>query len=121
MAAEAATIASASAGGKNPRQFQGLFECIPFTCTVTEASIASAAVSAGDISVPGAKLGDFVMVSLVGDVADLVVTAAVTAADTVTITLANNTGDAVTALSGGFQCRGLVLCTRDSIWDDVDG
>lgn len=110
MAAEATTIASTNLGRNQKRQFTDVFQSvIPFTFTATEASIASGAVSAGDITVTGAALGDFVLVALKGDIADLVVTAAVTAANTVTITLANNTGGAVTALSGGFTVNGVVL------------
>tara|TARA_R100001230_G_scaffold25546_1_gene20940 strand:- start:3414 stop:3725 length:312 start_codon:yes stop_codon:yes gene_type:complete len=48
-----------------------------------------------EVTVSGAALGDFVLSSLDVDVADLVLTGAVTAADTVTLILANNTGGAV--------------------------
>ena len=48
-----------------------------------------------EVTVTGAALGDFVLSSLSIDVADLVLTGAVTAADTVTLILANNTGGAV--------------------------
>jgi len=48
-----------------------------------------------EITVTGAALGDFVMSSLSIDVADLVLRGAVTAANTVTLVLANNTGGAV--------------------------
>lgn len=51
---------------------------------------------AKEITVAGAALGDFVIgVSLSVDVADLVLNAQVTAANTVTAILANNTGGAV--------------------------
>ena len=110
MAAEATTISATDLGRNGKRQFQDLFgSVIPFKFTATEASIASGAVSAGDITVTGAALGDFVMVAPKSDIADLVVDAQVTAANTVTITLANNTGGAVTALSGGFVFNGVVL------------
>lgn len=110
MAAEATTIASVSAGQESARQFQGVFDTvIPFKFTATEASIASGAVSAGDVTVPGAALGDFVLVASRSDIADLVLSAQVTAANTVTVTLTNTTGGAVTALSGGFVINGVVL------------
>lgn len=110
MAAEATTIASVTYGPNASKQFQDLFATvIPFKFTATEASIASGAVSAGDITVPGAALGDFVFVAAKSDITDLVVDAQVTAANTVTITLANNTGGAVTSLSGGFVFNGVVL------------
>lgn len=48
-----------------------------------------------EIDVSGVALGDFVLCSLDVDVADLVLSGAVTAADTVTLILANNTGGAV--------------------------
>jgi hypothetical protein len=110
MAAEATTISATNVGPAAHRQFQDVFQkVIPFFFTATEASIASGAVSAGDVTVPGAALGDFVLLASKSDIADLVITAQVTAANTVTVTLANNTGGAVTALSGGFVINGVVL------------
>lgn len=110
MPAEATTIANTNAGRSDARQFQDVFSAvIPFTFTATEASIATGAVSAGDITVTGAALGDFVMVSPKSDIADLTVDAEVTAANTVTVTLSNLTGGAITALSGGFTFNGVVL------------
>jgi len=109
---EAATIASTSAASSGARQFQDVFAgAIPFKTTVTEASIATGAggVSAGNITVVGAALGDFVMFAPKADVVDLVVSGQVTAADTVTVTLVNLTGGAVTALSGGVVFNGIVL------------
>lgn len=58
-------------------------------------SIAQAAKESKDITITGAALGDFVLASIGVDTVDLVLTGAVTAADTVTLTLANNTGAAV--------------------------
>jgi hypothetical protein len=58
-------------------------------------SIADGDEEALEITVQGAALGDFVLSSLSIDVADLVLSGAVTAADTVTLILANNTGGAV--------------------------
>ena len=110
MAAEATTISNTNAGTAKRYQFQGVFAgAIPFTFTATEASIASGATSAGDVTVTGAALGDFVLVASESDIADLVVTAQVTAANTVTITMINGTGGAVTAMSGGFKFNGVVL------------
>ena len=107
---EATTIASTNAARKQSRQFNDVFSnVIPFTFSATEATIATGAVSAGDVTVPGAALGDFVLVAPRSDIVDLVVTALVTAANTVTVTLANVTGGAVTALSGGFTINGVVL------------
>ena len=52
-------------------------------------SIADGDEVAVDITVEGAKLGDFVLASLEIDVADLQLTANVTATDTVTLVLSN--------------------------------
>ncbi len=63
-------------------------------------SIADGDMEAKDITVTGAALGDFCLVSFSLDVADLVLNGQVTAADTVTAILANNTGGAVDLASG---------------------
>lgn len=118
MAAEATTIATVKLGRNQRRQFQDIFgSVIPFSFVATEASIASGAVSAGDITVTGAALGDFVMLAPKSDITDLVVDAQVTAANTVTITLTNNTGGAVTSLSGGYTFNGAVL-TAGPVFSD---
>lgn len=107
---EAATMSSTSLGRKNRAQFQGLFsEVIPFTVTLTEASIATGAVSSGDVTVTGAALGDFVLMASETDLVDCVLVGQVTAADTVTVSVVNVTGGAVTAFSGGIKLNGVVL------------
>jgi len=58
-------------------------------------SIADGDEEVKEVTVTGAALGDFVLASLSIDVADLVLTGAVTAANTVTLSLANNTGGAI--------------------------
>ena len=63
--------------------------------TVDLASVADAASLGTDVTVVGAKLGDFAFASIGIDVADLSVTADVTAANTVTVVVNNNTGGAV--------------------------
>jgi len=62
------------------------------TDTWDAASIADGDMESTDVTVTGAALGDFVLVSLSIDTADLALVGAVTAADTVTATLLNNTG-----------------------------
>ncbi len=67
------------------------------------------AISDGDeealeISVPGAALGDFVLSSMSVDIADGVLRGAVTAADTVTLVIANNTGGSLDVASGTAYC-----------------
>ena len=59
------------------------------------ASLAAGAEVALDVTVPGAKLGDFAFASLGVDVADLIVTVNVTAANTATVLLANATAGAI--------------------------
>ena len=58
-------------------------------------SIASGSFASNDITVSGAALGDFALVSFSLDVQDLGVSVQVTAANTVTVTLTNNTGSAL--------------------------
>jgi len=81
-----------SVGQKNARQFTAIFsEVIPFKATVDFASAAAGTGSAVDVDVPGAELGDFVLVSTSLDVADTQVDASVTAADVVTVNMQANT------------------------------
>ncbi len=67
-------------------------------------SIADGDEEALEVTVAGAALGDFVLSSLSIDVADLVLSGAVTAADTVTLILANNTGGAVNLAAATAHC-----------------
>lgn len=62
-------------------------------------SIADGDMESKDITVAGAALGNFVLASLGVDVVDLGVSAQVTAANNVTVTLLNNTGSAVNLAS----------------------
>ncbi|MHA2069287.1 MAG: hypothetical protein ACXABY_33420 [Candidatus Thorarchaeota archaeon] len=57
------------------------------------------------VTVPGAKLGDFAFASFSLDVADLSLTADVTAANTVTAVLANNTGGTIDLGSGTLRVK----------------
>lgn len=78
--------------------------------TVDFASVADGDEAAADITVAGVALGDIVTgVSLGVDVVDATVTANVTAADTVTVVLANNTGGAVDLASTTVRVVGLRL------------
>ena len=70
------------------------------TATWNPASIANGASEDKDITVSGAALGDFVIVSFSLDVVGLVLTAQVTNTNTITATLSNNTGAAVNLASG---------------------
>lgn len=73
--------------------------------TWNPASILDGDEVALEVTVPGATLGDFAFVSFSLDVADLQLTADVTAADTVTCLLSNNTGGAVDLGSGTVRVR----------------
>jgi ABC-type uncharacterized transport system YnjBCD substrate-binding protein len=64
------------------------------------ASIADGGMEAKEVTVTGAVLGDFAIASFSLDVSDLALSASVTAANTVTCTLSNNTGGAVDLGSG---------------------
>ncbi len=64
------------------------------------ASIADGDKEAKDVTVTGAAMGDYCIASFSLDVTDLSISATVTAADTVTVVLANNTGGAVDLGSG---------------------
>ena len=59
------------------------------------ASIADGADDSVDVTVTGAVLGDQAIASIGVDVTDLIVSASVTAADTVTVAVYNGTGGAV--------------------------
>jgi hypothetical protein len=80
------------------------------TTTWDPGSIATGAEEVKEITVSGAALGDFVLVSFSLDVADLTLTAAVTATNTVTAQLSNLTGGAVNLGSGTLKV--LVLKSR---------
>lgn len=58
-------------------------------------SIADGDEEAKEVTITGAALGDYVLASLSVDIADLVLNAQVTAANTITCILANNTGGAI--------------------------
>ena len=108
-------------GQQNAVQFQGLFEnVIPFVATgVDFASAADAETQAVDITVTGAALGDIVLAGINVDVADLTFDAQVTAADTVTVTVNNNTGGAVNLASK--TVKGAVLKTTGQVWKGLGG
>ena len=72
-----------------------LSEQLSVSAAWNPASILDGNEEALAVTVPGAELGDFALASLSLDVADLQLSADVTAADTVTCVLANNTGGAV--------------------------
>lgn len=68
-------------------------------------NIADGAEEAHDVICDDAELGDFALASFSNDVTDLVLNAQVTAANTVTCVLSNNTGGAVDLASGTIRVR----------------
>lgn len=80
-------------------------EDISASATWNPGSIADGDELAVDVTVTGAALGDYAMASFSLDVSDLVLDAQVTASNTVTCVLANNTGGAVDLASGTLYVR----------------
>ena len=68
-------------------------------------SIADGDEEAEEVTVTGAALGDFAVASLSIDSTDLVVTAGVTDANTVTVVVLNNTGGAIDLGSATLRVR----------------
>lgn len=73
--------------------------------TFDAASMLDGNEEAVDVTVPGAVLGDFVFVSIDVDVLDLELSAQVTAANTVTVSLSNNTGGTIDLGSGTLRVK----------------
>jgi len=84
------------------------------SATVDFGSIADGNEEATDITVTGAALGDIVMVSHSLDVADLQLTADVTAVDTVSV-VASSSGDTVDLGSGTVRVLVIPSAAVDSI------
>lgn len=91
------------ASTKGPRQFQGIVDTILVTATVNPGTVASGAEVAGNVTVAGVALGDFVLVGPGVDVVDVEVQAHVTADDTVTWSVSNQTGDHVDLASSTWN------------------
>lgn len=86
------------------RQYQAVYPYVlEATVTLTEGSIATGCSSQIAVSVPGAKLGDFVEVSQASAAAGTMLFGQVTLADTVTLTILNlETTDATTTWTAGI-------------------
>jgi len=104
-------------GTKGPRQFQGVFDCIPFKATVDFASVADGNEAVSALTVGGAELGDFVLVAAGIDVQDLALVAQVTAADEVTVQVGNWTGGTINL--GSQTITGIVLKPKDNVFADL--
>ena len=90
-------------GTTKTTKLQPLLHRLKGSDTWDPGSIADGDEEAKAVTVTGAALGDYVKVSFSLDVADLVLDAKVTAADTVTCILANNTGGAIDLASGTIK------------------
>lgn len=97
-----------AAGRKGARQFQDLFEeVIPFSATVDPAAFVDDESQVGDITVPGAEVGDAVLIFGGVDMAESILTGYVRAADTVEWCLAHVGGDVTNLASSTW--KGVVL------------
>ena len=102
-------LTAESVATKGARQFQGLFDAIPFKFTFEDDSILDGDEYSAEATVTGAALGDFVLVAPVLDPADLFFNAYVSAADTVTVQINNMTGGTLTTFAAGAEFNGVVL------------
>lgn len=73
----------------------GTHKFIKGSTTWNPGSIANGAEESQDVTVTGAALGDFALGSFSVDTADMSISASVTATNTVTVSLLNNTGGAI--------------------------
>lgn len=119
MATNITAITDTSNAAKSPgrRQFQDLFkEVIPFSFNGDDDTLAAQVAGQCDVSVPGAELGDFVLIAAGVDNNAQIVTAAVTAAGVVTVTTFNVEGtDADTSFASNPAFYGVVL-KRSAGW-----
>ncbi len=100
-------------GVQGPRQFQDLFEVIAFTFSFEEDSIANLTSSSKDITVTGARLGDFLLIAPSIDLVSVSMFGWVRADDSVTIMVQNlEEVDANTTLATIATHNGLILKPR---------
>jgi hypothetical protein len=116
----AITDTNNSAGVKGPKQFQGLFDIIPFQANIDDDSLAAQVAGQCDISVAGAEVGDIVLVGVAADLGPQLIQGYVSAANTVTITTFNVEGsDASTQLAGNPLMKGVVLKPKANVFDEL--
>lgn len=86
------------------RQFQDLFsDVLTYHGALNVANLADGAGATSSVTVPGAALGDFVLVSLAVDLQDMIVTGYVQAADTVEVRVQNESTGAVDLASATLR------------------
>ena len=90
---------------QDTRDLFGTLVMLDGSVTWDAAAILDGDMEAKDITITGAALGDFVLASLGVDVVDLTLSGTVTAANTVTLVLANNTGGTVNLASTTAYAR----------------
>ncbi len=81
------------------------FNVLNATDTINPASLVDGAGATQAVTVTGAALGDFVMVSAPYDLQDITVTGYVSAADTVEIRIQNESGSTVDLGSGDWKVK----------------
>ena len=91
----------------NPASFQGLFNVGQCSATLDPASAATNTGNTNTITVPGANLGDLVLVSFSLDLQGITLSAYVSAANTVSVRVQNGTAGTLDLASG--TVRGVVL------------
>lgn len=100
----------------SPRQFQGLFDVIPFTVNIEEDSVGGGATATADVAVPGAALGDFVLLAPGVDAVSTLFHGWVQSADTVTVAVTNlEATDANTTLATVHEANGVVLKPKKNV------
>jgi hypothetical protein len=75
------------------------------TATIDPASLADGAGATAQVTVPGAAIGDYVLVAAPYDLVDLTVTAYVQAANTVEIRIQNESGATADLASGVWKVK----------------
>lgn len=99
-----------------PRQFQAVFDVIPFTVALDDDSLAAQNSAEANVTVAGAELGDFVLISSGVDNAGVLIQGYVSATDTVTvITFNTEATDAVTTFANNTTANGVVLKWKDIV------
>lgn len=91
------------AQGRSFNRANAIFPSIVATgsAAFSPANTADGAGESVDVTATGAVLGDFVLVSFSSDTVDFIVTAMVTAANTVTVRFQNETGAGSTQIASG--------------------
>lgn len=118
MALTAITATLPAEGVKGPKQFQGLFDVIPFKVTLEDDTVAASLASQVDVAVAGAELGDFVFIAAPVDLSAGVLSAAVLSAGNVTVTFQNNDDAAAnTTLATAVECKGVILKPKANVYE----